>query len=89
MDIGTRKGAGFGSSLGKGMLLCGLTAAAAWGGTVSPQLLGMNSNQPVQVIVQYNPNLLSVLLSPVCGLLDLIEILPLGELCFGRPCLGE
>src|SRR5437868_12731904 len=75
MDIGTVR-----SAL-KGMLLCGLTAAVAWGGTVSPQLLAMDRNQPVQVIVQHTPNLLSSLLSPVCGLLDLIEILPLGELC--------
>ena len=68
-------------SLLQGMVLCGLAATAAWGGTVSPQLLAMNRNQPVQVIVQYNPNLLTTLLSPVCGLLNLIEILPLGELC--------
>ena len=35
----------------------------------------------MQVIVQYVPSLLGSLLSPVCGVLDLVQLLPLGELC--------
>lgn len=41
----------------------------------------MAPNQPVQVIVQYAPSLVGNLLSTVCGVLNLIELLPAGELC--------
>src|SRR5579863_7015377 len=60
-----------------------LTAAAmtAAAGTVSPQLATMPPNQPVQVIVEYAPSLVGGLLSTVCGVLNLIQLLPLGELC--------
>jgi len=58
-----------------------LTVVTAAAGTVSPQLASMPPNQPVQVIVQYVPSLIGDLLSPVCGLLNLIQLLPLGELC--------
>ena len=57
------------------------TAMTAMGGTVSPQLLNMNPNQQVQVIVVYAPNLLGFLTSTVCGVTNLLAILPLGELC--------
>ncbi len=58
-----------------------VTALTAFGGTVSPQLLSGDQNRQVEVIIQYVPTLTGALLSPVCGLLNLIEILPLGELC--------
>ena len=58
-----------------------VTATIALGGTVSPQLSSMPPNQPVQVIVQYAPSLVGSLLSTVCGTLNLIELLPGGELC--------
>ena len=41
----------------------------------------MASAQPVQVIIQYIPSLLGSLTSTVCGVVNLIQILPLGELC--------
>ncbi len=41
----------------------------------------MDPSQSVQVIVQYNPSLLGGLLSTVCGVLNLIQLLPAGELC--------
>ena len=56
-------------------------AVSAWGGTVSPQLAAMAPNAQVQVIVQHNPSLLGGVLSSVCGTLNLIQLLPLGELC--------
>src|SRR5579883_584947 len=61
------------------------TTVSLVAGTVSPQLAAMDRSQSVQVIVTHTPaslpSLLSGLLSPVCGVLNLIEILPLGELC--------
>src|SRR5208283_347105 len=58
-----------------------LSAALAFAGTVSPQLNTMPPNQPVQVIVQYAPTLLGGLTSTVCGLVNLLDILPVGDLC--------
>ena len=58
-----------------------LTAALAFGGTASPQLTRMPPSQQVQVIIQYTPSLLGGLTSTVCGVLNLVQILPLGELC--------
>ena len=58
-----------------------LTGLLAFGGTVSPQLGSMEPNQSVQVIVQYTPSLAGSLLSTVCGTLNLLELLPGGELC--------
>jgi serine protease AprX len=58
-----------------------VTALTAFGGTVSPQLLSGDQNRQVEVIVQYAPTLIGSLLSPVCGVLNLVELLPLGELC--------
>jgi hypothetical protein len=58
-----------------------VTALTAFGGTVSPQILSGDPNRPVEVIVQYTPTLIGRLLSPVCGVLNLVELLPLGELC--------
>ncbi|HXE55960.1 MAG TPA: S8 family serine peptidase, partial [Tepidisphaeraceae bacterium] len=55
-----------------------ITAAA---GTVSPQLRSMPANQPVEVIVQHTQTLLGGLLGTVCSTLNLIQILPLGEVC--------
>jgi len=63
--------------LGLGLLCAG----SAWGGTVSPQLAAMAPNEQVQVIVQHNPSLLGGVLSSVCGTLNLIQLLPIGELC--------
>jgi hypothetical protein len=58
-----------------------VTALTAFGGTVSPQLLSGDQNRQVEVIVQYTPTLIGSLLSPVCGVLNLVELLPVGELC--------
>ena len=58
-----------------------LTTVLAFAGTVSPQLNTMAPNQPVQVIVQYTPSLLGGLLSTVCGVVNLLNLLPGGELC--------
>jgi hypothetical protein len=58
-----------------------VTALTAFGGTLSPQLLSGDQNRQVEVIVQYAPTLIGSLLSPVCGVLNLVELLPLGELC--------
>src|SRR5579863_9789934 len=63
------------------LLLSSVTIVAAVGGTVSPQLTAMNPNQQVQVIVQYASSPLGSLLSTVCGLTSLIQLLPTGELC--------
>ena len=60
------------------VLLCGLTAAAGFAGTVSPQLTHMNPAQPVQAIIQYTPSLIGSLLNTVCGLTNLLELLPTG-----------
>jgi serine protease AprX len=57
------------------------TATAALCGTVSPQLSALAPNQSVQVIVQHTPSLLGGLVSTVCGALDLLQLLPGGELC--------
>jgi hypothetical protein len=62
-------------------LLVSAAAMTAAAGTVSPQLTSMPPNQPVQVIVEYAPTLLGVLTSTVCGVLNLIQLLPVGELC--------
>src|SRR5437763_12530275 len=65
------------------LLRCALLSAiiaTAFGGTVSPQLAAMDPNQTVQIIVQYTSSA-GGLLSPVCGLLSFIELLPGGELC--------
>ena len=59
----------------------GATAVLAFGGTVSPQLDSMNPNQPVQIIVQPADTLPGGLLNALCGTLDLVDILPLGEVC--------
>jgi serine protease AprX len=56
-------------------------AFTAFGGTVSPQLNSMDPNRQVQVIVQHSSSLLGTLLSTVCSLTNLLEILPGGELC--------
>jgi hypothetical protein len=58
-----------------------VTAGGAFGGTVSPQLAAMPPGQPVQVIVQYSSSLIGSLLSTVCGTLNLVQLLPGGELC--------
>jgi hypothetical protein len=58
-----------------------ITATFALGGTVSPQLSSMPPKQSVQVIVQYAPSLVGSLLSTVCVTLNLIALLPAGELC--------
>ena len=58
-----------------------LSAALAFGGTVSPQLQTMQPTQSIQVIVQPSSSLLGVLTGTLCGVLNLIDILPLGELC--------
>ena len=65
----------------KCVLLLPLAGFMAFGGTVSPQLSSMDPNQPVQVIVQYPPSLVGTLLSTVCGVLNLVQVLPGGELC--------
>ena len=62
-------------------LLLSALAATAAAGTVSPQLTSMAPDQPVKVIVQYAPSLVGTLLSTVCGVLNLVELLPSGELC--------
>jgi serine protease AprX len=41
----------------------------------------MDPNQSVQVIIQHTPSLLGGLLSTVCGVVNLISLLPTGELC--------
>src|SRR5579871_1492400 len=66
-----------------GIALLLATAVTANAGTVSPQFATLPPNQQVEVIVQYTPlgSLLGGLLNPVCGLLDLVELLPVGELC--------
>src|ERR1035438_9905127 len=56
----------------------GLTAAFAFGGTVSPQLRNMDPNQQVQVIVRHHD---ASLLGTLCSGLNLIDVLPGGELC--------
>src|ERR1700735_2077541 len=56
----------------------GLTTVIAFGGTVSPQLSAMNPNQSVQVIVKHHD---ANLLGAVCGAVNLIDVLPGGELC--------
>src|SRR5215469_11634054 len=61
--------------------LVSAAAIAAFGGTLSPQLASMPSGETVQVIVVHTPSLIGSLLSPVCGVLSLIKLLPLGELC--------
>ena len=58
-----------------------LTAVLAFAGTVSPQLNSIAPNQTVQVIVQHAPTLVGSLLSTVCGTLNLLQLLPTGELC--------
>ena len=58
-----------------------VTSAIAFGGTVSPQLAAMQANQPVQVIVQHTTSLGGSLLSTVCGVTELLGLLPTGELC--------
>src|ERR1700689_3504040 len=62
-------------------LLVSAAAMTAAAGTVSPQLTSMPPGQPVQVIVEYAPSLLGGLLSTVCGVLNLIQLLPVGKLC--------
>ena len=54
---------------------------AAFAGTLSPQLASMPPGETVQVIVVHTPTLVGSLLSTVCGMLNLIKLLPLGELC--------
>ena len=72
--------------IGRRALSCGIAlslaaASMASAGTLSPQFSTLNPNQTVQVIVQYNEGLVGSLLSTVCGLTNLIELLPTGELC--------
>ena len=63
-------------------ILLSAAAVTAAAGTVSPQITSMPPNQPVQVIVQYAPSLIGGLLSTVCGVLDLIQLLPGGRIVF-------
>src|SRR5580693_7492089 len=65
----------------RNILVAGLAASIAYGGTVSPQFAHMDPNQNVQVIVEYSPNIVGLLTSTVCGVLNLIKLLPGGELC--------
>ena len=53
----------------------------AFAGTVSPQLASMDPNQPAQVIVQYNPSTSGGLQSSLCGVLNFLQQLPVGDLC--------
>ncbi|MES1258222.1 MAG: hypothetical protein ABUS51_07320, partial [Acidobacteriota bacterium] len=53
----------------------------AFGGTVSPQLNSMDPSHPVEVIIQHSSSLVGTLLSTVCGVTNLLELLPGGELC--------
>jgi hypothetical protein len=56
-------------------------APSVFAGTISPQLSSMDPNRPYQVIVQHTASLTGVLVSAVCGVANLLELLPGGELC--------